>query len=510
MHILYCTSEAYPLIKTGGLADVSGSLPKALLQLEHDIRLILPAYPAALQQADALIEVASLDLPGSDETVHLLRGLMPDSELPVYLVDAPAFFRRPGSPYTQPDGNDWPDNAERFALFARACVSLALGQADADWQPELVHCNDWQTGLVPALLSLEEQRPATLFSIHNLAYQGLFPAQTFTTLGLPDALWSPESMEFYNMLSFIKGGIAHADWITAVSPTYASEITDDALGYGLAGLLRHRAAELSGILNGIDEDIWSPTSDSFIERKYDVHTLQNKLFNKFTLQRDLGLSIASQPLLLGYVGRLVEQKGVDLILDILEELFKHPVQLVIAGTGDPALEERLRAAEQHYPRQLSVFTGYHEQLAHNIQAGADALLMPSRFEPCGLNQMYSQLYGTVPIARRTGGLADTIVDFNQETISSHRATGFLFDSETPEALLATCLGALSLFRNDRVDWWKMVIAGMKRDFSWTRSARSYVTLYEQLTQRKQHSDMDRRIADLASTQGIATTSQALH
>jgi starch synthase len=510
MDILFCTSEVYPLIKTGGLADVSSSLPKALLQLEHDVRLVLPAYPAALRQAGELSELAKLKLTGSEKPVRILLGQLPDSEVPLYLVDAPDFFNRPGNPYTQADGKDWPDNAERFALFAHACVALALGQADGNWRPQLVHCNDWQTGLVPALLSLEPERPATLFSIHNLAYQGLFPAKTFGALDLPDELWSLESLEFYNLLSFIKGGIAHADWISTVSPGYAKEITEESHGYGLAGLLRHRSSELTGIINGVDNDIWSPTRDTLITRRYDVHTLQNKLFNKFTLQRDLGLSVASQPLLLSYIGRIVEQKGIDLILDMMDELFRHPVQLVILGNGDPEIETRLRAAEQRYPRQLSVHIGYDERLAHSIEAGADALLMPSRYEPCGLNQMYSQLYGTIPVARRTGGLADTIVDFNEQSLAEHKATGFLFDGESPEALLATCLGALSLYRNDRVDWWKLVIAGMKQDFSWLQSSRQYAQLYARLVNNRLADEQEGRFANIAFTLDSEQSRHLLH
>jgi starch synthase len=486
MDILFCTSEAYPLIKTGGLADVSGSLPKALLQLEHDIRLVLPAYPTVVERAEALSQIARLTLVGSDAPVRILSGRLPDSEVALYLVDAPAFFNRPGNPYLRADDSDWPDNAERFALFARACVALALGQADPAWRPQLVHCNDWQTGLVPALLSQEPQRPATLFSIHNLAYQGLFPAETFSTLELPDSLWSIDGLEFHNMLSFIKGGIANADWITTVSPTYAREIHEAEYGFGLEGLLQYRSANLTGILNGIDVDTWNPTTDRLIARRYDVHTLQHKLFNKFTLQRDHGLEISSQPMLLAYVGRLVEQKGVDLVLECIDALAEHPVQLVMLGSGEHSLEQQLQTAAQRYPKQVAVRIGYDEQLAHRIEAGADALLMPSRYEPCGLNQMYSQLYGTIPIVRRTGGLADSVVDFNQQTLDEHSATGFCFEEDSPEALLATCLGALSLFRNQRVDWWKLVIAGMKRDFSWTDSAGRYSELYSQLINNRLH------------------------
>jgi starch synthase len=486
MDILFCTSEAYPLIKTGGLADVSSSLPKALVQLEHDIRLVLPAYPEVVEKSQEISEVTRLSLVGSDGPVRILSGRLPDTEVALYLVDAPAFFNRSGNPYLRADGSDWPDNAERFALFARACVALALGQADPTWQPQLVHCNDWQTGLVPALLSQEPQRPATLFSIHNLAYQGLFPAETLKTLALPDSLWSIDGLEFNNMLSYIKGGIANADWITTVSPTYAREILEPEFGYGLEGLLQYRSGNLTGILNGIDVDTWNPTTDRWIARRYDVHTLQNKLFNKFTLQRDHALPVSSQPMLLAYVGRLVEQKGVDLVLDIVDALAEHPVQLVMLGSGERSLEQQLRNAAKRHPKQLAVHIGYDEQLAHRIEAGADVLLMPSRYEPCGLNQLYSQLYGTIPIVRRTGGLADSIVDFNQQTLDDHTATGFCFDEDSPEALLATCLSALSLYRNQRVDWWKLVIAGMKRDFSWTESAARYNELYNQLVTNRPH------------------------
>jgi len=510
MDILFCTSEAYPLIKTGGLADVSGSLPKALLQLEHDIRLVLPAYPSVVEKVEALSQLARLTLVGSDAPVRILSGRLPGSEIPLYLVDAPAFFNRPGNPYVRTDGRNWPDNAERFALFARACVALALGRADPAWQPQLVHCNDWQTGLVPALLTQEPQRPATLFSIHNLAYQGLFPATTFKTLALPDSLWSIDGLEFHNMLSFIKGGIASADWVTTVSPTYAREIRETEYGYGLEGLLQYRAANLTGILNGIDADAWNPTTDDWIARRYDVHTLQHKLFNKFTLQRDHGLPVSSQPMLLAYIGRLVEQKGVDLILESIDALAEHPVQLIMLGSGERVLEQQLQTAAKRYPKQLAVQISYDEQLAHRIEAGADALLMPSRYEPCGLNQMYSQLYGTIPIVRRTGGLADSVVDFNQQTLNAHSATGFCFDGDTPEALLATCLGALSLYRDQRVDWWKLVIAGMKRDFSWTESAARYNELYIHLVSKRPQGSAQAPMDTLTASLNSDTPPQTGH
>jgi starch synthase len=480
MNILFCTSEAYPLIKTGGLADVSGSLPKALCELGNDVRIILPAYPEALQHSAELSPVAELTLIGATEPVEILAGSLSGSDVGLYLVNSPAHFRRTGNPYIQDDGSDWPDNAERFALFARAIVALALGQADTGWTPELVHCNDWQTGLVPALLSQHKVLPATLFSIHNLSYQGLFSAGTFTALKLPGSLWSIDGVEFHNRLSFIKGGIACADQVTTVSPTYAKEICSNTYGYGLEGLLQYRSASLTGILNGMDSDTWNPATDSFIERTYNVHHLQHKVANKLALQRDHGLPQGSQPLLLGYIGRLVDQKGVDLILDMLDELFQHPVQLVVLGSGDRALEKRLEEAAQRYPDQLSVQVGYDERLAHRIEAGADCLLMPSRYEPCGLNQMYSLAYGTVPIVHRTGGLADTVVDLNETTALDYSATGFSYDDETPEAVLDACVRALSYFQTSRINWWKLVISGMKKDFSWPASAARYFELYRHM------------------------------
>lgn len=480
MDILFCTSEAYPLIKTGGLADVSGSLPKALCELGNDVRIVLPAYPEVLECAVGLTPVAELSLIGATEPVEILSGRLSGSSVGLYLVNSPAHFRRRGNPYVRDDGSDWPDNAERFALFARAIVALSLGQADSEWKPDLVHCNDWQTGLVPALLSLHEARPATLFSIHNLSYQGLFPAETFATLKLPDSLWSIDGLEFHNMLSFIKGGIAYADQVTTVSPTYAQEICSSAFGCGLEGLLQYRSDSLTGILNGMDGDTWNPATDGFIEKTYNIHHLQYKLTNKLAMQRENGLPQGAQPLLLGYIGRLVEQKGTDLILDTIDSLFEHPVQLVVLGSGDSTLEKRLQDAVQHYPDQLSVHIGYDEQLAHRIEAGADCLLMPSRYEPCGLNQLYSLAYGTVPIVHRTGGLADTVVDLTETTARDYTATGFSFDDATPEAVLETCVRALSYFQASRIDWWKLVITGMKKDFSWPASAAQYLELYRRM------------------------------
>ncbi|MGD8311927.1 MAG: glycogen synthase GlgA [Gammaproteobacteria bacterium] len=481
MEILFCASEAYPLIKTGGLADVSGSLPGALCELGNDVRLILPAYRQAIERAGRLTTIASLMLPGSREPVRIHRAERVDATAGVvYLVDSPAHFDRPGNPYVREDGAEWPDNAERFALFARAVVAVALGKIEPDWRPQLVHCNDWQTGLVPPLLTTRDSRPATLFAIHNLGYQGVFPAATFKKLELPPELWSIDGVEFYGDLSFIKGGIATADWVCTVSPTYAREICTPENGYALAGLLQHRSENLSGILNGIDTDVWNPETDSTIEQTYSIHSLQSKARNKSALQGEFGLPEDPRVLLLGHIGRLVEQKGVDLILDVLEELLGYPIQLVILGSGDAALEERIARHAKRHPRQFAVRIGYDERLAHRIEAGADCFLMPSRYEPCGLNQLYSLRYGTVPIVRRTGGLADSVVDLNETTRRAKTATGFSFIEDDPGAVLDACLRALECFQPPKVDWWKLVITGMRQDFSWKRSALQYQELYRHI------------------------------
>jgi len=477
MHkILFAASEAHPLIKTGGLGDVAGSLPIALSELGQDVRLVLPAYREALAQIEGFQVIAAFQC--ADTAVRILESQLPGSPVPVWLVDAPHYFDRPGGPYLGPDGRDWPDNAARFAVFARAVTALALGRAGLAWLPDLVHCNDWQTGLIPALLSLESSRPATVFTLHNLAYQGLFSREIFELLGLPVELWDPEAMEFHGQFSFIKGGLVYADQLTTVSPSYAEEIRTPALGYGLEGLLNHRSHELSGILNGADYTVWDPSHDPFIVKKYDSRTLHHKALNKADLQQRFELPVLKDVPLIGMIGRLVEQKGVDLLLAILPQLLRHPVQLVLLGSGEDPLEQALQDWANAHPERIAVHLGYSEDLAHRIEAGADMFLMPSRFEPCGLNQMYSLRYGTAPIVRRTGGLADTVMDANEETLAAGTATGFVFNTPTPQALLATLLRALSLF-TQTPRWQRLVKTGMAQDFSWQKSARQYLDLYDE-------------------------------
>lgn len=472
--ILFAASEAHPLVKTGGLGDVAGALPAALHDLKQDVRLILPAYRTAMQDIGEL-KVVSLRMQNDPYPLRLLEGKLPGSGLPVWLVDSPRHFDRAGNPYLGADGRDWPDNADRYALFARAVSAVALDQMGLAWQPDVVHCNDWQTGLVPALLSLAPTRPASVFTIHNLAYQGVFAAADYRRLGLPAELWSVEGLEFYGQASYIKGGLAYADMINTVSPTYAEEIRTPAFGCRLEGLLQRRAERLVGILNGADYREWDPEHDRHLPHHYSTTSLQGKAANKTALQRELGLPRAPEVPLIGLVGRLVEQKGVDLVLAILPALLQHPVQVVILGNGDPAFETALTALAAHYPQRCEVKIGFDEGLAHRIEAGADLFLMPSRYEPCGLNQIYSLRYGTLPVVRRTGGLADTVTDWSEDL---NHATGFVFDEATPAALLDALLRAVRLYRDDPAGWRQVIGNAMACDYSWRQSAKAYLDLYQ--------------------------------
>lgn len=478
LKILFASSEAAPLVKTGGLADVSGSLPLALRELGHDVRLILPAYPEVLARAVKVHKLGDLTLTGAASGVSILSARMPDSDLPLYLVDAPGLLDRPGNPYTDAHGHDYVDNAQRFALFCRAIVAQALGQTD-QWRPDLVHCNDWQTGLVPPLLAQEWQRPATIFTIHNLAYQGNFDKATFDALSLPEAFWHPDGLEFYGNMSFVKAGIAYSDAVTTVSPTYAKEIRQPRLSYGLDGLLQHRAERLFGVLNGIDTKVWDPATDPLIPSHYSARDTSGKAGNKRALQEAFGLPERENMLVFGHIGRLVEQKGVDLIIDILPRIMEVPdTQLMILGSGDPLLENALRASAEHYPDRVGIHIGYDEQLSHLVEAGSDCFLMPSRFEPCGLNQIYSLRYGTVPVVHKTGGLADTVIDAGTRQVVKGDANGFVFEHPTPEGLWWAVERAIEYHRRPRMWWEKLMAAGMGQDFSWAASAAKYVEIYD--------------------------------
>jgi starch synthase len=472
-NVLYAASEMTPLIKTGGLAEVAGSLPAALNELGCDVRVVLPFYGDVAAGATSPRTLLKARIRGYDVEILETTAL---HDQRVWLVSCPELFGRSGNAYVGPDGRDWPDNAERFALFAETIAWLAVESIEPGYHADIVHLNDWQTALAAALLKRRPDTPATVFSIHNLAYQGIFDHATFTRLRLPADLWSMQGLEFHGSMSFIKAGIAFADRITTVSPTYAREIQTAQYGHGLDGLISHRAPVLRGILNGIDTTVWNPATDQFLRARYTANELARKLINKRAIQATLGLTASDVPLL-GVVSRLAHQKGIDLILELIDSLIALPAQLAVLGTGDAALEQALHDAARRYPGRVAFAPRLDEALAHQIEAGADIFLMPSRFEPCGLNQMYSQLYGTVPIVRRTGGLADTVAP-----VTGRSGTGFLFDDATPEALLAVIKRAVTTFRH-RHTWQAIQRNGMSQVFSWRRSAAQYLRLYEELLPR---------------------------
>lgn len=473
--ILFATSEAHPLIKTGGLADVASSLPRALLKRGHDVKILLPAYASVLVKAKEVGVKKMGELAISGQTITLLQTRLPGSRVVVILVDIPQFSEREGNPYCGPDGNDWSDNHWRFFVFAKAAEAIALNQANLNWQPDIVHCNDWQTGLIPALLAQSETKPATVFTIHNLAYRGLFSYQTFAELGLPSDYWHHEKLEFYGQMSFIKGGLAFADAITTVSQSYAQEIQTPEFGCGLEGVLRARTKDLSGVLNGIDMDEWNPGSDKLIEHNYNRRTVNQKVKNKLALQEKLGLPVSEAIPVLGFIGRLVEQKGIDLILNQMDQLLTHDCQVVILGSGFATYEQALKNIAAQYPTKVSVTIGYNEAFAHQIEASADMFLMPSMFEPCGLNQMYSLRYGTLPIVNAVGGLRDTVIEKPFDNIGAD-GNGFVFHLPTAEDLHLTIKRALACYQQPDV-WKKLQQNAMNQDFSWEKSAERYEEIY---------------------------------
>jgi starch synthase len=472
--ILFVTSEAYPLIKTGGLADVSGSLPIALKALGHDVRILMPGYAAAIAAGD-FQPIKVLHGAGG---IAILEGRLPGSDVTVWLLAHTDYFGRGGNPYLGADGKPWLDNAERFSLLCHVAVEIAMNRLGLGWKPDIVHGNDWQAGLAPVLLSDEPGRPATVFTIHNLAYQGVFSYETFQKLRLPTRFWSSEALEFYGQFSFIKGGLVFADRVSTVSPTYAEEIQGEEFGCGLQGLLSHRRERLSGILNGIDAEAWNPATDPLIPANFDLDTLDKRSAVKAALQKSFDLAQDDNITVLAWVGRLVQQKGIDLVIDLLPRLMHLPLQMVFVGSGEARYEQTLLQWARLYPDRIAIKLGYDEARAHLVEAGTDIFLMPSRFEPCGLNQMYSQRYGAIPLVRRIGGLADTVTDASPAHLGQGTATGIVFKEATGDALFTAIQRGLDLYR-DRGLWQQVQRTGMARDFSWETSAQRYLDLYEQ-------------------------------
>lgn len=473
MNILFATSEVYPLVKTGGLADVSASLPRALLQLNQDVRIILPAYQSVMEKINKPKIMGECVHYGY--SIQLLQTTLPGTRIKVYLVDCAPLFDRPGNPYLNPMGEEWQDNALRFALFNQVIVDVALNRLGLDWSVDLVHCNDWQSGLTPALLEQFETPPATLFTVHNLAYQGLYSKNVFFDLGLPHTLWTYQGVEFHELFSFIKGGLNFSDCINTVSPQYAHEIQTEEFGYGLESIFQFRQPVLSGILNGIDSNEWNPGTDKFLAENYNQRSLAKKQKNKRALQKRMGLKIDAKVPLIGLISRLVEQKGLDMILGALPDLLNMPLQFVFLGSGEPVYEKSLQAIARIHSESVAVFIGYDEALAHQVEAGSDIYLMPSLFEPCGLNQLYSLRYGTLPLVTQVGGLADSVIDYDGENLQ--QANGFMLKERNSAALIQAVKRACALYH--KADEWKTLqLNGMQQDHSWKKSADEYLQLYQ--------------------------------
>lgn len=480
MKLLQVAAEIFPLVKTGGLADVMGALPQALAGCGHDVRLLLPGLPPIAEAVLAQETVLALGPLFGAARITLRRGRMPGSGLPVYVVDAPYLYRRPGSPYQTPAGPEWPDNAQRFGLLGWMAAHLAAGELDPAWTPQVVHAHDWHAAMACAYMAANPAIAAgTVFTVHNLAYQGLFPAGDFHLLGLPARLMNAGGLEFHHQLSFMKAGLKFADRVTTVSPTYAREIATAEHGAGLHGVIQGRAATVSGILNGVDGDIWNPATDAALTQRYDADDLSGKAACKAALQRELGLAARPDALLLTVVSRLSAQKGLDLLLDALPQIVARGAQVALQGSGEPSLEAAFQAAAARYPQQVAVRIGYDEAAAHRLIAAGDVVLVPSRFEPCGLTQLYGLRYGSLPVVRRVGGLADTVVDASDAALQDGSATGFVFDHATPYALDEAVRRAQALFAEPG-RWRAVMRRAMAQDFSWHGSAGQYGALYDAL------------------------------
>jgi starch synthase len=479
MNVLFCVAEATPFAKTGGLADVAGALPAALRRKGLDVRVMMPLYRGVSRNGLQPVGHAAVMIGGHEHTAAIWEGTFP-SGTPAYFADSAPLFDRPGL-YGE-SGRDYDDNLLRFAFFCQVATILMR----ETWQPDLVHCHDWHAALTPAYLRLRADRLPTLFTIHNLAHQGLFPADQFPVTGLPPDWFNMHGLEFYGQVSVMKAGLIASHLLSTVSETYAREIQTQEHGMGLDGLLRERASDLFGILNGVDYSQWDPSVDSYLPAKYSADDLSGKARCKAALQHELRLPNHAYTPLIGTVARLVQQKGFDLVAATIGSLVALGAQVVILGTGDPAYEATFRAAEARWPHQVRALIGFDERFAHLIEAAADIFLMPSRFEPSGLNQLYSLRYGTVPVVRRTGGLADSIVDVSPEALHLGVANGFVFDAYTPEALVATVGRALAAYRDPGLWRWLQQV-GMRQDFSWDRTADRYVALYNTAIDRASRS-----------------------
>jgi len=482
MRVLHVGAEVFPLVKTGGLADVLGALPQALIAQGADVRLLLPGLPAF---ADAVLHQKTVFELGplfGAARIRLRLGQMPYSHVPAYVIDAPYLYRRDGSPYQASDGSEWSDNLQRFALLGWIGARLAAGELDPEWTPDVMHAHDWHAAMGCAYVAAHPPtRAATVYTVHNLAFQGLFPHADFRLLDLPSRFMAHTGLEFHGQLSFMKAGLKYAKRVTTVSPTYAREIVTHEFGVGLDGVIRGRGNEVSGVLNGVDGQVWNPAADNALPAHYSAAQMAGKARCKQALQRELGLAEKPDVPLFGVVSRLTSQKGLDLVLGAVPGLVQRGGQLALQGSGEPGIEAAFREAGKAQPQQVAVRIGYDEAFAHRLIAGADAILVPSRFEPCGLTQMYGLRYGTLPIVRRVGGLADTVVDASAENLRADRATGFVFDAASVSALDAALQRAGDVFTKERSTWEQLQRLAMAQDFSWRGAAAQYLELYRSIT-----------------------------
>ena len=483
------SSEAVPYAKTGGLADVAGALPLELAKLGHDVILLLPRYRCLNESGRSFRSVCRLRVSTPQGLVDTLiaEDVIPvgqgDGRVRVWTIRNEAFFDRPG--LYQDRGIDYPDNLDRFSFFCRATIEvIAHLRTACRWNTHILHLHDWQTALCAVYLNTvapdrqDFQRVRTVLTLHNVGYQGLFPGGQFEKIGLPPSLFTPAGLEYYGSVNLLKGGIVFADYVSTVSPTYAREILTPEFGFGLEGVLRNRADRLLGILNGIDIDRWNPETDSYLPTNYSVIDRSGKLVCKRALQREFQLPESSVPLL-GVIARLTSQKGLDLVAAIIPQLMAMDLQLVMLGTGEPDLEAKFKMLQARYPYRMGLRVGFDEGLAHRIEGGADVFVMPSRYEPCGLSQLYSLRYGTVPVVRKTGGLADTVLPLPARARQAGQATGFHVEEDTANALLAVLRRAVAVYQ-DRSMWDQLVEAGMNTDVSWARSAMAYDRLFVSL------------------------------
>jgi starch synthase len=481
MKLLFAASELFPLIKTGGLADVAHSLPNALTGLKVDVRVVLPAYRQVLLSITSLRVLGWLPVSGGRQ-VRILEASHPEVTAPLWLVDAPALFDRPGGPYTDATGLDWADNAARFALFSEAAALLAMDGLGLGWRADTAHANDWQTGLVAAYLAQDPHPPQSVFTVHNLAYDCQFDYGEFLSLHLPHHWWSVEFGEFYERFSMLKAGLTFSDLVTTVSPSYAREIRTKEYGYGYASILEANADKLKGILNGIDDETWNPRTDPHLVAHYSA---RGKIRAGKEANRQALLSALDAPAtalehkgpLVGTVGRLVAQKGIDLLLGAIPPLLaSSDAQFVLIGSGEHRFEQQLEELALAHPERVFCHVGYSETLAHQLEAGCDIFAMPSRYEPCGLNQMYSLRYGTPPVVRSTGGLADTVVDATAESMADGEANGFVFEEASVAALEKALERAFALYRQPK-EWMELIKTGMRADHGWRSSAQAYLETY---------------------------------